>query len=148
MAIPKPSSVFPGGSFMIDFEVYFGSLPCWNTEPLFNFNVWTDLWTLASNFLNILWNPLFLPLAEYCLCSQLPHNPKAQWIHHLPSQLARCSSLQRLHPFFSKHSFFGGGQKSWILVLLVQSTLFQKASTFSLCHVVSSRPCLDFNWFL
>ena len=30
------------------FELCFGSLSCWNTQPLFNFNVWTDIWTLAS----------------------------------------------------------------------------------------------------
>lgn len=34
--------------FMVDFEVCFGSLSYWNTQPLFNFNVWTDLGTLAS----------------------------------------------------------------------------------------------------
>ena len=29
--------------FMVYFEVCFGSLSCWNSQPLFNFNVWTDI---------------------------------------------------------------------------------------------------------
>ena len=33
---------------MVDFEICFGSLSCWNTQALFNFNVWTDLRTSAS----------------------------------------------------------------------------------------------------
>ena len=29
---------------MVNFEVCFGSLSCWNTQTLFNFKVWTDLY--------------------------------------------------------------------------------------------------------
>ena len=53
----------------------------WISQPLFNFKVWTDLYWTLAS----------------------------SW--YLVEQWASCSSLQRLHPFFSKHTFFAGGQK-------------------------------------
>ena len=93
VAIPIPSSVFPGGTSWLISRYALDHCLAGIPIPLFNFNVWT---LEPLEFLDIWWNPFFLPLTQYLLWPQLQQNPKAQWIHLHASLLARCS-LQRLH---------------------------------------------------
>ena len=67
--------------------------------------------------------------------------PGADLILEGISKPPRCSSLQSLHPFFSEHTFFGVTflSKSSILVLSVESTLFQNASGFSMFSLAYFR---------
>ena len=94
---------------MVDFEVCLGSLSRWNTQPRFNFNVWTDLQTLASRIL---------------LESIVPSTSK---IFAVPPAATQAQSIMDPHPcltvgkvlfsikaspFFSpKDTFFSGTQK-------------------------------------
>ena len=59
---------------MVDFEVCFGSLSCWNMKPLFNFNIWTDIWTLASRISWYLVESI-LPVLLYKDFTKTPFSP-------------------------------------------------------------------------
>ena len=138
MAIPKPPSVFSGGYF----RYALNRCPA-GISNLFNFNVWTDLRTLASRISWYLMESIHPSTSIICPMPQLPHNPKASWIHLQSSQLARCST--KATPFSLQSYLLKTWPKSYILVLSVQSTLFQKTSSFSVFSFAYFR-CLILFW--
>ena len=65
--------------FMVDFEVCFVSLSCWMI-PLFNFNVWTVLWTLTSGMSWYLLESILPSHSHNISCGPSCHiNTKHNW---------------------------------------------------------------------
>ena len=71
-----------------------------------NINVWTELGTLAS-----IMSSYFVEKIIPSICTIFPQHPGATEPQSIMTPCPCWSSQERLHPFFSKHTFFGGGQK-------------------------------------
>ena len=125
MAIPNPSLVFPGGTSWL-VQVYFRSLSCRNIQPLFNFNGWIDLWTLASRIYWYLVESI-LPSTRiiFPVATTPKHNGLTSMFHSW-----RCVLLHEGFSLVSKNTFFGRGQKVQFWFRQSKAHCSKKASSF------------------
>ena len=126
---------------MVDFEVSFGSLSCWNTQPLFNFNVWR----LSFGFVNpkhIFPKGFRLLNVFFCIFCMLNFVLKSFFLAIMPCRslffkVCCIVVLGTARPVFATLSC-----SSFTVYVLL--SIDRKVSGHSIWNLFwSSRPCLD-----
>ena len=133
VAIYKTLILFSWRYFMVDFEVCFASLSCWNTKLLFNFNIRTSASTISWYL-----EEFILPSTYNISCAPSCHttwkrNGSTSMLHSWQGVLYKGFAV------FSPNIPSLVVDKNFHFGFIAQSTLIQKASGFAVFSLACFR---------